>query len=131
MERKCLWNDGKWRNKEMKGKTIEEMKKKAITLIKEFITDKKLNSLDDLKNYSFWGILNDRKYNGVSSDENQFDGDRTKIVYAIEFLLFHDSLPDFSIPSYPLSSIHSNYTGETINPEIKNTILLDSLFEKK
>lgn len=52
-------------------------------------------------------------FNGVSSNEKDFDGDRTKIVYAIDYLLY-DNLPEFKIPGYTLKSEY-NYTGETIN----------------
>ena len=96
-------------------KTEEEMKEKALGLLKCFIKEKLEDDIDNLKKYSFWGILEDKGYNrcfnGVSSNEKDFDGDRTKIVYAIDYLLY-DNLPEFKI-SDTLEA--ENYTGETIN----------------
>ena len=92
-----------------------EMKEKALGLLKCFIKEKLEDDIDNLKKYSFWGILEDKGYNkcfnGVSSNEKDFDGDRTKIVYAIDYLLY-DNLPEFKI-SDTLEA--ENYTGETIN----------------
>lgn len=97
-------------------KTEEEMKEKALGLLKCFIKEKLKDDIDNLKKYSFWGILEDKgsnkDFNGVSSNEKDFDGDRTKIVYAIDYLLY-DNLPEFKIPGYTLEA--ENYTGETIN----------------
>ena len=92
------------------------MKETALGLLKCFIKEKLEDNIDNLKKYSFWGILEDKGsnkcFNGVSSNEKKFDGDRTKIVYAIDYLLY-DNLPEFKIPGY--TSEAENYTGETIN----------------
>ena len=92
-----------------------EMKEKALGLLKCFIKEKLEDDIDNLKKYSFWGILEDKGYNrcfnGVSSNEKKFDGDRTKIVYAIDYLLY-DNLPEFKIND---TLEAENYTGETIN----------------
>lgn len=98
-------------------KTEEEMKEKALGLLKCFIKEKLEDDIDNLKKYSFWGILEDKGYNrcfnGVSSNEKDFDGDRTKIVYAIDYLLYHKKVPELKIPGY--TSEAENCTGETIN----------------
>ena len=90
-------------------KTEEEMKEKALQLLNDFIDEELPNkTIDNLKNYSFWGIKNQKKFGNKKSYP---DGDCTQIVYAIDYLLY-DNLPEFKI-SNTLEA--ENYTGETIN----------------
>ena len=90
-------------------KTEEEMKEKALQLLNDFIDEELPNkTIDNLKNYSFWGIKNQKKFGNKKSYP---DGDCTQIVYAIDYLLY-DNLPEFKI-SDTLEA--ENYTGETIN----------------
>ena len=93
--------------------------KKALDLINSFKDSKLDGKIENLQNYSFWGISGNDEYDYTCKEKfsPDFDGDRTKIAYAIDYLLYKDSLPeDFRIPGYPYSSDSDcNYTGETIN----------------
>jgi hypothetical protein len=110
MERECKRHDEKWRNMIM-GQI--EMKKKAITFIKKFLDDYKLNSLDDLKSFSFWEIEKDKNYNGY---QGEYDGDRTNIVYAIDYLLYNTKIPNLTLRGYPcINDEEASYSGDTIN----------------
>ncbi len=110
MERECFGNDEKWRIKIMNKIGME---KKAITIIRNFLKDYKLDSLDDLKTFSFWKIKDDKDYNGYPGE---YDGDRTNIVYAIDYLLYKDSIPNLTLRGFPCSNgKEGNYSGETIN----------------
>ncbi|WP_296687195.1 DUF6994 family protein [Treponema sp. UBA3813] len=95
-------------------------KKNAINLLKDFIHDYLNDDIEKLKDFSFWGIAGNSKYDGTSSgiDDKNFDGDRTNIIYAIDFLLYGNGRlsEDFLIPNYPYrTTLYCNYTGETIN----------------
>ena len=88
------------------------MEKKAITIIRNFLKDYKLDSLDNLKTFSFWKIKDDKDYNGYPGE---YDGDRTNIVYAIDYLLYKDSIPNLTLRGFPCSNgKEGNYSGETI-----------------
>ena len=62
----------------------------------------------ELQDFCFWDILTDENFN-TEHDETKFDGDRTKIVYAIDYLLYYKKgLPDFSLGD------KAKYSGDTI-----------------
>ena len=63
-------------------------------------------NIEELANFSFWDIAG-TKYDCSGND---FDGDRTKIVYAIDKLLYIDS----NIPEFLIGDRY-NYSGDTIN----------------
>lgn len=89
-----------------------ENKEKAIQMLHDFITAKLGGDKEQLRTYSFWDIDNDKDFgNGLSYS----DGDRTKLAYAIDYLLFYDELKDidFSLPGY--STKKETFTGETLN----------------
>ena len=90
----------------------DEKQKAAFDLLRTFINlelkDKNINSL---KTFSFWGIENKCFNNAL----NYPDGDCTKIAYAIDYLLYFDELPNFSIPFYLSNGEEANYVGDTIN----------------
>ncbi len=92
----------------------KDMENKAIELIKQFIEKKLPNKkIDDLENFSFWDIKDDKEFNGYSGS---YDGDRTNIVYAIDYLLYKDSIPDLTLRGFSYSKDYEpNYSGETIN----------------
>ena len=124
MERECFGYDEKWRIKIM-GKI--GMEKKAITIIRKFLKDYRLDSLDDLKTFSFWKIKDDKDYNGYPGE---YDGDRTNIVYAIDYLLYKDSIPNLTLRGFPCSNgKEGNYSGETINTF--NTLFARDLNKRK
>ncbi len=75
-----------------------------------FISCYTLYDIEELKDFSFWYILTDEEFNGVSFDGNKFDGDRTRIVYAIDKLLYDEK----KISSFTLGP-KGNYTGDTFN----------------
>lgn len=85
-------------------------KDQALEILKRFKKKYLHNNIEELKDFSFWYILTDEEFNGVSFDGNQFDGDRTRIVYAIDKLLYDQKeIPDFKLGP------EGNYTGDTIN----------------
>ena len=92
------------------------MKQNALEFLERFITTELPNkTVDDLKNYSFWEIEKIEEKKKIFGCEKSFpDGDCSKIVYAIDYLLYYDRLPEFKIPGYSTKSEY-NYTGETIN----------------
>lgn len=103
------------------------MEKKAITIIRNFLKDYRLDSLDDLKTFSFWKIKDDKDYNGYPGE---YDGDRTNIVYAIDYLLYKDSIPNLTLRGFPCSNgKEGNYSGETINTF--NTLFARDLNKRK
>lgn len=98
----------------------KEMTENAVKLIKDFTDEYLHGNIDELTNFSFWGIAGNSKYDGTSYgiNDEKFDGDRTNIVYAIDYLLYGNKKlsKDFWIPNYPYrSDSYCNYTGETIN----------------
>ena len=90
----------------------EECENEAKKIIKSFIENELPNKkISDLIEYSFWNIKDNLTYgNGKSYP----DGDCTRIVYAIDYVLYQH-LPSFSIPGYQIGNEKINYTGETIN----------------
>ena len=107
MERKPYRYDEKW------GFSIMYTEK-ALDLINSFINSELKGNIDNLQHYSFWGIENKSIFNGIKGD---FDGDRTNIVYAIDYLLYKDTaFPNFTLKGFPSNDDTSaNYSGETIN----------------
>lgn len=85
-------------------------KDQALEILKRFKKKYLHNNIEELKDFSFWYILTDEEFNGVSFDGNKFDGDRTRIVYAIDKLLYDEK----KIPNFTLGP-RGNYTGDTIN----------------
>ena len=85
-------------------------KDQALEILKRFKKKYLHNNIEELKDFSFWYILTDEEFNGVSFDGNKFDGDRTTIVYAIDKLLYDEK----KIPNFTLGP-KGNYTGDTIN----------------
>ena len=69
-------------------------------------------NIDELANFSFWEISGDSDFDGTCFEKYspKFDGDKTRIIYAIDRLIYNDkNLPNFSEP------FGVNYSGETIN----------------
>ena len=94
--------------------TNEEMKAKALNLLTDFIKTELPNKrIDDLISYSFWNIKDSKTFNGYPGE---YDGDRTNIVYAIDYLLYCDSnFPEFTLRGYNAENdTEANYSGETI-----------------
>ena len=89
-------------------------KNKALSLIKQFVEKKLDNELINLKNYTFWYIDGDPNFGNGSK---YADADCTKIVYAIDYLLYYEALKDENgnllIPGYS-HPYKSNFKGETI-----------------
>lgn len=92
----------------------EDCRKEAIDLIKKFLKDpnEKVKCIDDFDRFSFWDINNKSSYgNGLGKP----DADRTKLAYAIDYLLYSESeLPDFKIYGYS-GNKSATYSGETLN----------------
>ena len=103
----------------------EQMRDNAKRLINDFINEELPNKdINELIKFSFWNIKNQEKY---GNGKPYPDGDCTKIVYAIDFLLYCDIgiTENFRIPSYPWKSEqYCNFKGETINT-------FNTLFAKK
>lgn len=95
----------------MKTKDLDyNNKAEALEIVNRFKEKYLHGNIEELKDFSFWYILTDEEFNGVSFDGNNFDGDRTRIVYAIDKLLYDEK----KIPNFTLGP-KGNYTGETIN----------------
>jgi hypothetical protein len=114
MEIECLRDDEKWRNK-MIGKLDYNNKDQALEIVNRFKEKYLHGNIKELQDFSFWNILTDEEFNGVSLDGNKFDGDRTRIVYAIDYLLYSHS--EKEIPEFSLGN-EGNYSGDTINTEV-------------
>lgn len=111
MERECKRYDEKWRSKIMETQKLDyNDKDQALEILKRFKKKYLHNNIEELKDFSFWDILTDEEFNGVSINGNKFDGDRTRIVYAIDKLLYDEK----KIPNFTLGP-KGNYTGDTIN----------------
>lgn len=96
-------------------KTVTECKKAAIEIIENFIEEELPNrKLLNLKDFSFWKIKNNIEF---GNGKKYPDGDCTKIVYAIDYLLYSDYLKqengDFFIPGFPYKT-YADFSGETI-----------------
>ena len=95
----------------MKTKDLDyNNKEEALEIVNRFKEKYLHGNIEELKDFSFWYILTDEEFNGVSFDGNNFDGDRTRIVYAIDKLLYDER----KIPNFTLGP-KGNYTGDTIN----------------
>jgi len=103
----------------------EQMRDNAKRLINDFINEELPNKdINELIKFSFWNIKNQDKY---GNGKPYPDGDCTKIVYAIDYLLYCDIgiTENFRIPGYPWKSEqYCNFKGETINT-------FNTLFAKK
>ena len=92
----------------------EQMRDNAKRLINDFINEELPNKdINELIKFSFWNIKNQEKY---GNGKPYPDGDCTKIVYAIDFLLYCDIgiTENFRIPSYPWKSEqYCNFKGGT------------------
>lgn len=84
----------------------------ALEILKRFKERYLHDNINELVDFSFWNILEDKGFNGVSSDGNKFDGDRTRIVYAIDFLLYHNKIFDLSLGD---AKYHKKFSGDTIH----------------
>ena len=78
-----------------------ELKKKAVNLIKNFLKDYKLHSIDVLGNFSFWNIENDNNYNCYPKP---YDGDRSVLAAYVLTMLQEGLrfLQDFRLLFYPI-----------------------------
>lgn len=91
-------------------------KLKELELVKDFIKDYLHNNIKELITFTFFNIINNKKYAGTqyNKSEKDFDGDRTAIVYAIDYLVWKDKgLPCFSSDNF--NKIENSYSGDTIN----------------
>ena len=100
----------------------KELKQKAEKLVLNFRDEFLHGNIEELKAFSFWAIAGHPEYDGTCTPRTlgKFDGDHTKIVYAIDYLLYADKLEtlvnEFSILGYPNdSSWECNFSGDTIN----------------
>ena len=85
----------------------------CLNLVKEFRDEFLHTNIDELANFSFWDVAGHEKYDGkyTGPDDPRFDGDRINIVYAIGYLLYHDS----NLPNGLTLGDSMNYSGDTIN----------------
>lgn len=97
---------------------ISNAKKTVLQFSKEFLHD----NIEELKDFSFWTIAGNPEYDGTCTPRTigKFDGDKTIIVYAIDYLLYADKIQslvkEFSILGYPKElSRDCNFSGDTIN----------------
>ena len=94
--------------------TKDKLKVKALNLLNDFIKNELPNKkIEDLVSYSFWSIKDNKTYNGYSGE---YDGDRTNIVYAIDYLIYCDSnISNLTLRGYNAEmDTDANYSGETI-----------------
>ena len=91
------------------------MSSNELNFLIEFKNKYLHGNIDELADFSFWDInTNAGKYfsgNGNVQPEEYFDGDRTKIVYTIQYLLLDGS----GIPNFSHDAPGRQYTGDTIN----------------
>ena len=79
-------------------------------------------NIEELANFSFWDIAGNPKYDGTCTLKSlgKFDGDKTKIVYAIDYLLYGEKIKKlvkkFSLNAFgDTSEYKANFSGDTIN----------------
>jgi hypothetical protein len=86
-------------------------------LIKDFTDEYLHGNIDELANFSFWYIAGNPKYDGLSYGtlDSKYDGDRTNIVYAIDYLLYKERIPNLTLRGYVSNSETENFSGDTIN----------------
>ena len=83
-----------------------EFTEKARKLIIQFRDEFLHGNINELKDFSFWKIAGNSKYDGTCTTWTlgKFDGDKTRIVYAIDYLLYVDEInqyvKEFYIPGY-------------------------------
>ena len=91
------------------------MSSNELNFLIEFKNKYLHGNIDELADFSFWDInTNAGEYfsgNGNVQPEEYFDGDRTKIVYTIQYLLLDGS----GIPNFSHDATGRQYTGDTIN----------------
>ena len=99
----------------------KELKQKAENLVLNFRDEFLHGNIEELKDFSFWTIAG-TEYDGTCTPRTlgKFDGDKTKIVYAIDYLLYADKISkyvkEFSILGYPREvAWECNFSGDTIN----------------
>lgn len=98
------------------------MKNKALKLLEDFTKEYLHGNIDELTNFSFWDIAGNPKYDGTCTFKNigKFDGDKTKIVYAIDYLLYatkiQEKVKNFHLAGYSTEyEWNSNFSGDTIH----------------
>ena len=89
-----------------------EYTEKALNLLKDFTGEYLHGNIDELANFSFWDIWGEKEYD---NGKNYPDGDCTKIVYAIDYLLYFDTIAAYSTPYYLNKNGDYIFTGDTIN----------------
>ena len=85
-------------------------KKQAKEIIRRFQIEFLNEKIENLKDFSFWNIAGNPNYDGTCTPNSlkNFDGDHTRLAYAIDKLLYGDlNIPDFILDK--------TYTGDTIN----------------
>ncbi|MBR0100347.1 MAG: hypothetical protein IJP90_11630 [Treponema sp.] len=84
---------------------LEESKELVLRFRNEFLH----GNIDELANFSFWTIAGNPSYDGTCTPNSlgKFDGDKTRIVYAIDRLLYSDLCKNFILGK--------DITGDTIN----------------
>lgn len=94
----------------------------CFNLVTKFSHDYLDNDISNLVNYSFWSLLDDydnaytqgyisnSPKTNISRFQKEYDGDRLNIVYAIDYILYHDR----NIPNF-IGSLGCLFTGDTIN----------------
>lgn len=91
------------------------MSSNELNFLIEFKNKYLHGNIDELADFSFWDInTNAGEYfsgNKRVQPEEYFDGDRTKIVYTIQYLLLDGS----GIPNFSHDAPGRQYTGDTIN----------------
>lgn len=94
--------------------TEDEKKDKALKLLESFKNDYLHGNIEELANFSFWDIAGNPEYDGISFGEHdsKYDGDRTNIVYAIDYLLYNEKIPNLTLRGYGETE---NFSGDTIN----------------
>jgi len=91
------------------------MSSNELNFLIEFKNKYLHGNIDELADFSFWDInTNAGEYfsgNKRVQSEEDFDGDRTKIVYTIQYLLLDGSgIPNFSrdAPRWGISTLHTS-----------------------
>ena len=84
-------------------------KKEAKEIISRFQIEYLHNNLCNLTDFSFWNIAGNPNYDGTCTPNTLrfFDGDHTRLAYAIAKLIYDENIPDFILGE--------KYTGDTIN----------------
>lgn len=85
-------------------------KEQAKEIIRRFTIEYLNNDINNLKDFSFWHIAGNPSFDKTCSPNSikDFDGDHTRLAYAIDKLLYGD----LKIPNFILGQ---TYRGDTIN----------------